>query len=422
MAKVTYELGSFMKASIDGVNGSGKSGTSARLAVGISKELCNGAPVLVADSEERWRVYEHTIFKPEGVPLIRMAGNSLISLQTAIDAVEAKGCCVFVGDQLTTPWKEGLLEFSDSDGHLSFEKRQQLMKLWMPFIERYRYGQFHAICCGRIGYEWEYLEGENGRLQLTKGDTKFNAGGGENFGYEADLELEMQRNKRRFRSLIRAGTKVEYICDVIKDATVGVLNGEQFVFAGQKGLYKVGEYQQVFKAFAPYLKLMREIAMPVASGASTRQLMVGGKTTWAKDQSERKALLEELDNLLSQCFPGGEKRSKLDAMFRNLTLEFLNGYSSWSRMEEEATTVKLIDHVAIVKNMRARMQAGERVVDQNSLAGLLHLSTEDVLHPGHGKTLFEIMAAYSGGKNGKARGPQPVVDALDREAQDEVVS
>jgi hypothetical protein len=37
-----------MKTSIDGVNGSGKSGTSPRIAVGISKDFCNSAPVLVA--------------------------------------------------------------------------------------------------------------------------------------------------------------------------------------------------------------------------------------------------------------------------------------------------------------------------------------------------------------------------------------
>ena len=67
---------SYLKCSIDGVNGSGKSGTSARLAVGISKELCNSAPVLAFDSEERWRFYKPTIFDVEKVPLQIVSGTS----------------------------------------------------------------------------------------------------------------------------------------------------------------------------------------------------------------------------------------------------------------------------------------------------------------------------------------------------------
>src|SRR5437870_3244571 len=43
---------SYLKASIDGLNGSGKTGTAARLAVGIAIEYCNHSPVIVYDSEE----------------------------------------------------------------------------------------------------------------------------------------------------------------------------------------------------------------------------------------------------------------------------------------------------------------------------------------------------------------------------------
>lgn len=399
---------SYLKASIDGVNGSGKSGTAARLAVGISKELRGNAPVVAYSSDDRWRIYKRTIFEVEKVPLTVVSGESLNQGREAIEIAD-KGCCVLVQDDLTVPWKEGLSQFSYEDGYLPFERREQLMNEWRPIIRAFRLGKYHAIGVGRIGYEWSNVEDDKGRLRLTQGNSKFNAGGGENFGYEADLELEMSRNKRRIRQLLRIKTQPEYICDVIKDATAGILNGQQFVFAGQQGLYKPGDYKAVFQAFRPYIEFMAKMAAPDPAPSSTRELIVSGKTDWARDQANRKGLFEELAALLDQCFPGGEKLSKQHAMFRNLTLEFLNGYMSWSRMEEELSTADLDRNVEILKHMRKRIQAGEKATDQNSLAALLHLSTEDILHPGHGKTLLEIMTAYSVPKP-----PQPVVAAMDQ--------
>jgi hypothetical protein len=105
-------------------------------------------------------------------------------------------------------------------------------------------------------------------------------------------------------------------------------------------------------------------------------------------------------------------------MFRHLTLEYLNGFSSWSRMEEETKPSICERNVEIIKKMRARLQAGERITDQNALVGMLHLATEDVLHPGKNMTLLELLAAKSvGSSNGK---PQPVVAAQDAVAEEEI--
>ena len=420
MATAPQSNASFLKASVDGTHGSGKSGTTARLAVGISKELYHCAPVLVADSEERWRFYEKTIFAPEGVPLIRMDGSTLLGIQKAIASVEKHGACVFVADQLTTPWKDGLKAFSYADGELTFNRRQQLMNQWLPIIQNFRYGKFHAICCGRIGFEWENVfDEESGRVKLTQGNTKFNAGGGENFGYEADLELEMRRNKRRVLSLLRTGTSMEYVCSVIKDAAAGILNGEQFVFPGQKGLYKPGDYKAVFQAFRAYLKFMATIDAPTpVTTAATSDLLIAGKTPWAANQSEKKALLEELDANLTMCFPSGEGKSKLSKMFHDLTLEYLNGFISWSRMEDECPVDHLMRNVQIVKAVRQRIEAKDVPTDQVSLQTLLDLCVEDVQGKSASKmTLLEAMGLRS---LDKVKRPQAIVGVLDAKAGDEL--
>ncbi|MGO9073862.1 MAG: hypothetical protein ACLPLR_06095 [Terriglobales bacterium] len=410
---------SHLKASVDGPNGAGKSALCCRLAIGISKELCNSAPVLVADSEERYRFYKHTMFDPEGTPLIRMPGDTLIGVQRAIEAVEKQGACVFIGDQLTTPWKEGLQSFSESDGFLSFEKRAQLMAQWLPIVQRFRYGKFHAICAGRIGFEWENLEDDRGRRRLTQGNSKFNAGGSENFGYEADLELEMSRRKRRVLTLLRGKTSMEYVCQVIKDAAAGLLNGQEFVFQGQQGLYKAGDYQAVFQSFRPYLDFMRQIAAPEPSAETTRQLLISGKTPWAAAQSEREKLLEEIENDLGFCFPGGAGQSKVADAFRKLTLEYLTGSHAWSRIKDEASVNGLSRCSHVIRVMRRRIESGEVPASQRELMTLIDLAIEERAALAKGVPAVERVRGIDLSEAlAERKGPQPVVEMLDREKEE----
>lgn len=387
---------SYLKASIDGPNGAGKSGTAARLAVGISVEYHNRAPIVVSDPEERFRFYKPVIFDVEGVPLIIVPGKSLVHLREAQERAVSEGACVFIGDNLTTPWMEGLRAFAYENGNLPFDRRQQLMNQWEPVVDNFRYGPHHAICCGRLGYHWTNVEDpETGDRNLIQGDSKFNAGGGNNFGYEADLELEMRRRKRNLLNFIRGKTSVEHVCDVIKDAASGILNGEQFVFPSQKGLYRFGDYKTVLDAFRPYIDFMQKVPAPTPARGSSKDLLISGKTAWSRDQSDRKGLLEEIGANLDMTFPSGEGKSKLAKMFRDLTLEFLNGFISWSRMEDEAHTEDLERNLLVIKAMRKRVEAGDIPTDQGSLAYLLKLSQDDVLHPGQHVTLFEAMGIES---------------------------
>lgn len=400
---------SYLKASIDGMNGAGKSGTALRIILGISKEMCSSAPVVAYSSDDRWRFYKRMIFDREGVPLHVVSGESLTKVREALDLADEIKPCAVVFDDLTKPWKEGVASFSYEDGYLPFERREQLMREWRPVLQGFREGEFHAIGIGRLGYIWENIADENGRMRLTQGDSKFNAGGGENFGYEADLELEMRRRKRLsgVKNILTRKLTTQYVCDVVKDATIGVLNSQQFVFDAQDGLYKPGGYKPVFECFREYLRLVQDVEAPNTDHTSSKKLIVAGKTQWAKDQSVRKGLLEELDATLTLCFPGGEKHSKLDQMFRNLTLEALNGYISWSRMEEEVPTIDLQRKVQIVKALWARIQKGEKPTDHNSLIALHRLAVEDVVNPANDMTLLEVMTMN------RPRKAQPVVEVMD---------
>jgi hypothetical protein len=408
-----------LKLSTDGPNGSGKTCTMAQLAVGLAKEYCGGGAVHVYDSSDRWGAWKVHIFDPENIPLVLTVGNSLAALQQSMDSFLSERGAVYVADDLTVPWSEGLATFAYENGNLPFDRRAQLMNEWNRFVQPFQTGEFHAIACGRLGYWWENVEDpDTGDLKLIQGDSKFNAGGGQNFGFECVLEAEMRRRKRRIAGFLRGKTTMEYVCEIVKDAD-SIINGQQFVFKdfpNGKG-YRPGDYRTVLDCFRPHIEFRAKLGQVRRAAASSQDLIVSGKTAWAHDRDARKGYLEELDNLLSHCFPGGEKRSKLDAMYRNLTLEFLNGFSSWSRQSEEVSTVNLKRNVEIVRALRVRLDKGEKPTNQISLAALLHLASDDVLKPGHGGSLLELMTARSI-EASKAKGPQPIVGVLDHEPEE----
>lgn len=408
---------SYLKLSTDGTNGSGKTCTMAQLAAGIAKEYCNSGDVHVFDSSDRWPSWKVHIFDREKIRLVITPGNSIAALQESLNRFRKEKGAVYVADDLTVPWTSGLAAFSYANGNLPFDRRAQLLNQWNKFVQPFQLGDFHAIACGRLGYHWENVEdAETGEVKLLQGDSKFNAGGSQNFGYDCNLECEMRRRKKRILNLLRSKTTMEYLCDVVKDAD-SVISNQQFIFEGKNFAtgYKPGDYKAVLNHFRAHVEFRMKLTQPSRPAVSDQNLIVSGKTEWGKDQAERKALLEELDANLSMCFPTGEGKSKLAKMFRDITLEYLNGFISWSRMEEEVTTKNLERNVLIVKAMRKRIERNKEMpTDQASIAALLHLSTEDVLHPGHGMTLLELMTAQSLPK----RGPQPVVAIMDRAADE----
>jgi hypothetical protein len=387
---------SYLKLSADGVNGSGKTCTIAQLACGLAKEYSEGVgTVHVIDTSDRWPAWKARIFDVEKVPIVITAGTSIAALQFAMEQHLRDKGSVFVADDLTVPWQEGVEAFAYENGALPFDRRQQLVNEWNKFVRPFQTGAFDALACGRLGYHWENVEDEEtGELKLIQGDSKFNAGGGTNFAYDCILELEMRRRKRRLTGWIRGKTSVEYLCDVVKDAN-GVINGKQFIFQDFADGYKPGDYRKVLDVFRPHIEFRRKLTPSQRFDGSSRDLIVSGKTSWAKDQSERKSLLEELDCNLSMCFPSGEGKSKLAKMFRDLTLEYLNGYISWSRMEDEQTTPVIERNVLIVKAIRKRIEGGEVPTDHGSLAELLNLSRQDVESPGKHVTLMEAMGMKS---------------------------
>lgn len=407
---------SYTRISNDGLNKSGKTCTTAQLAVGIAKEYANGEPVRVFDSSDRWRTWKRHIFDIEKIPLVITYGESITVLQRAAEAALKGPCSVFVADDLTVPWTEGIEAFSNEYGSLPFDRRAQLMREWNEFVSAFRHGRFDSLACGRMGYVWENLEDQDtGEIKLHQGDSKFNAGGGENFGYDCELELEMRRKK--LKRPARGKTAVQHICEVVGDAH-SILNGQQFVFNDWTGPYQAGMYRTVLDHFRPHIEFVRSLESTEFSAESSRELIVTGRTPWAAQESEKTKLLEEIDTGLETCF--GSKQSTAGKMLRNLTIENLTGSMSWTRMADEKKVEELNHYKFVVLALRNRIAKDGVPKDQETLQALLRLSIEDVFNPGKNKTLLQVMGEESLRRLRGPRGPRPIVAAMEAGRADEV--
>jgi hypothetical protein len=413
----------FAKGSIYGRPGTGKTTLLAMLLIHLSKTFHNCAPVAWLASEKGVD-FVLDIFKAEGVPLLLNRSRSFVDLRNAAQDAKKEGCCAVGVDSITHFWQE-LFTAGMKAGGPRLARIGRIKEEWAPFSQNFQDSPLHYLVTGRLGFDWEEYEIENERgeivKELSKGDTKIKSEG--DFGHEPDLEIQMssisdpdflQYEKVKGRARKTFKSQSLHVA-TIKKCRVWALNGKAFSWKDQPE-YKPGYYKAVAESFNPHFQTINIGGVHNVEdvGRPKSEVLFQSNSEHSAHEAhiQRKCFLEELDNELSHCFPGGEKRSKIDAMNRNLTLEFLNGFSSWTRMEEEVPTINLRRNVLIAKALRTRIDGGEKITDQASLAGLLHLATDDVTNPGHGVTLMELMLVKSVDAV-KPKGPQPIVPQLD---------
>lgn len=169
----------FIKFSIGGFAGAGKTRTASEFAAGIYKDLDLKGPILILDNELSARFLE-PFFRAQGIEVIVKDTDTLGDVLTAFDFLE-KG--------------EVALVFVDS-----------LTKMWYRFIRDYRANhnnrKMQLNDWGVVIPEWQ--ERFSDRLVKVKGNIVFTGRG----GYEYDLE-EVEEGGRVKKQFIRSGVKMK---------------------------------------------------------------------------------------------------------------------------------------------------------------------------------------------------------------------
>lgn len=270
-----------LKAGIFGFAGSGKTYTSALIAIGLWKKLnaLNGydKPVLFVDSETG-SSYIKTLFDKASVPIQGVKTRAFVTLMAAMrEAIS--GDNILLIDSISHFWQEIMRAYLKKNGLTRLRLRDfvPLKEEWSAFPTIYLNSPIHIIMAGRAGYDWgeENDDEEEGKKKLVKTGTKMKAEG--DLGYEPTLLIEMEH----VHADSNIGSTFINRAFVIKDK-FDVLKGKSFDMPS-------------FEDFSPHINLLSLGGVPpLIDTVTSSENMMTSHNSVSKRLRERDILTEEL--------------------------------------------------------------------------------------------------------------------------------
>ena len=392
-APATKEIG-YVKGSLYGPAGSGKTTLMALLLLYLSKTYHNSAPVAWLASEKGVD-FVIDFFKAEAVPLLVSRTRSFVDLRSASrDAREAGACAIGV-DSITHYWAELFSSGMAAKGP-RLQKIGRIKEEWAPFAADFQDSPLHFLVTGRLGYKWDEYEVQDEKTgeitkEVSRGDTKLKAEG--EFGHEPDLEVEMSsvedpdflrwekvRGKRRntFKSqMVHVAT--------IKKSRVWSLNGKSFSWRDQPS-YKLGYYKTVAESFLPHFAQLN-----IGGSHNVMSNTVGSSVLFApgSDQSnyelyiKRQIALETWEATMA-AIAGGQTKDAI--RMRGIVGTTITGTRSKTEFERQPLSV-IEREVQILLALEARMKTDAPATDRD-LVNLIAMAVKDVDNPEHKAVTF----------------------------------
>ena len=363
-----------------GPQGAGKTTSAALLALALSREVYGGAPVYVTDTEPGWQFLMH-LFQIEGVELIQRTEPTFQAMCENLREAETIGACVWNVDTLTIIWAELMQSFKEKNrGFIPIDKWGDIREMWnKQYVATFLNT---AMCCqalGRIGNVTEEIQDEQNpeKTKLVKVGTRFKAGGGEDFGYEPHLLLEVSLERK---ARTKAGSKLEgegrmvHRVDVMKDRT-WALNGKVIRWSDKPG-YQKGGYRQVWEAIKPHFDAVQRTArhVQIKTGTSSGALIPdSGESTYHRNRRRRDVLVEELDAAMQLLWGGNGQAEK---RIRMLVGEAIFGVRSKSALEQ-LDLWQVERGVKILKAFEQRVKAEGMPTGEQGILNLLEIDIRD---------------------------------------------
>jgi hypothetical protein len=212
--------------------GSGKTWTSARVAIGLSSRVGDGKPVAFFDTETG-SDYVLPLFRDAGVELLVVKSRAFADLVEFVSEAESM-CSVAIVDSITQVWDELREAYEKKLGRttgLEIWDWAPIKREWRQFTDVYLNSRIHMIVCGRAGevYEREWND-ERQKYEVVVTDTKMRTE--KELAYEPSLLVELERvslrqmkgSEKGERGKLRRGWT--HRATVIKDRT-DAMNGAQ---------------------------------------------------------------------------------------------------------------------------------------------------------------------------------------------------
>jgi hypothetical protein len=335
--------------------------------------------VLVTDTEPGWQFLKKRVFAVEGVELHQRTVPTFKGMISDIREAEKLGCCVYAVDSLTIIWQELMQSFkAKNGGQIPINVWGDIKQMWGDYTTAFLNSKMNCFALGRLGNEMEEIEDENkpGKTKLIKTGTKFKAGGGESFGYEPHLLLELSLEKKARK---KAGVKLEgegrmlHRADVLKDRT-WALNGKVIRWSDKAG-YVMGGFRSVWDSIAPHFQEVQSTMalVKIETGHSSESMISeSGSSEYYERRQRRDVLVEELHAAMELLWGGSGKEEK---RMRLLVFEHIFGFRS--KEAAEKSSLEVIERgVRILQAFERRVKRENEILNGTELEILSQLDID----------------------------------------------
>jgi hypothetical protein len=214
----------YFKAGIGGAAGSGKSFTSALIAIGIYKRIKSEKPIVIYDTEKSAKFLK-PLFDRENIPILLKQSRSIRDLSDTMDWCDAGNADILVIDSITHVWELFLKNYKAGKKYrkdmLEFQDWGKIKPLWKEqYSDRLVMSRCHIIFTGREGYtyEWEVIDGKK---ELVTTGVKMNVE--KETPYEPDVSIRMER----FEKILGEKKEIWREATIMKDRA-DIIDGKVF--------------------------------------------------------------------------------------------------------------------------------------------------------------------------------------------------
>jgi hypothetical protein len=333
-----------LKGGFLGFPKSGKTWTSALLAIGVRKQFGLDGPIAMFDTEGGGEYIAHSLIKPQtGLDLVGYRSRVLDDLIGMAREAESSGVAVLLVDSVTHLWRETcdaylkqVNEVRTRSGRapqrrLEFQDWNPIKQKWAVWTDLYLNSRLHIIICGRAGFEYDYEDREDGGKDLIKTGIKMKTES--EFGFEPSLLVEMERVQARDGG--KLGKGFSHRATVLGDR-FGVIDGQQ-------------QDDPTFDFFRPHVDCLTPGAHAPIDTAARSDFGIGedGTNDFDRERKLRVIVCEKVQAALTERWPGqstAEKKAKVAA------LKEAFGTPSWTEVE---TRIKLLELKAGLERIEA---------------------------------------------------------------------
>lgn len=216
----------YFKAAFEGFAGSGKTYTSALVAIGLHQKIKSKKPIVMFDSEKAAKFLKR-VFNEAGIELLVKESRTLADLKESMRILrEQQISDILIIDSISHVWEDTIESYKRklNRTHLQFQDWGILKPMWKAeFSDPLVRDPYHIIMCGRAGYEYENeINADTGKREIYKSGVKMKVEG--ETAYEPDILVLMER----FEEILGKNKKVYRQATIVKDRSTQI-DGMTFI-------------------------------------------------------------------------------------------------------------------------------------------------------------------------------------------------